>query len=40
MSAFIQRSERLREEASKFVNLYVKNFPDSWTEETVSEAFA
>ena len=39
VSAFIQRSERVREEVSKFLNLYVKNFPDSWTEETINEVF-
>ena len=40
VSPFIPRSERARAELSIFVNIYVKNFPDSWTEETIKIEFA
>jgi len=39
VSQFIKRGDRERPDITNFTNIYVKNFPDSWTEETVNQEF-
>ena len=34
---YLRRSERPAKEITNFTNLYVKNFPLAWTEESMSE---
>lgn len=34
-----KRSERLTSKSENFTNLYVKHFPDSWTDETLQKVF-
>eukprot|EP00420_Gonyaulax_spinifera_P026034 CAMPEP_0197895276 /NCGR_PEP_ID=MMETSP1439-20131203/36895_1 /TAXON_ID=66791 /ORGANISM="Gonyaulax spinifera, Strain CCMP409" /LENGTH=499 /DNA_ID=CAMNT_0043515699 /DNA_START=150 /DNA_END=1645 /DNA_ORIENTATION=- len=39
VSQFVKRGDRERPDITNFTNIYVKNFPDSWSEETVTKEF-
>jgi len=39
VTAFVKRNERARPDIVEFTNLYIKNFPEDWSEEKVGEVF-